>query len=69
MQLQPDTVKDKLKLFIGSTAFHQAEDYLPTQRGKSIGDMNFELKEHQKLALDSLSEMRKQHQSLYQFVV
>lgn len=64
MQLQPDTVKDELKLFIGSTAFHQAEDYLPTQRGKSIGGLNFELKEHQKQALDSLSEMRKNHETI-----
>ena len=35
MQVQPDTVKDELRVFVGSnTAFREVEDYLPVQRGK-----------------------------------
>lgn len=59
MQVQPDTVKDELRVFVGSnTAFREVEDYLPVQRGKIIEGYDLTLKEHQKQALQSLEEMR-----------
>jgi superfamily II DNA or RNA helicase len=65
MQLQPDTVKDELRVFIGSDAnFREVEDYLPTQKGKSIDGCHFELKEHQQQALEALEQMRKNHESI-----
>lgn len=37
MQVQPDTVKDELRVFVGNnTVFREVEDYLPVQRGKVI---------------------------------
>lgn len=65
MQMQPDTVKDELRVFVGSnTAFREVEDYLPVQRGKVIEGYNLELKEHQKKALQSLEEMRRNHETI-----
>lgn len=65
MQVQPDTVKDELRVFVGSnTAFREVEDYLPVQRGKAISGFDFELKEHQKQALDCLEEMRHNHETI-----
>lgn len=65
MQLQPDTVKAELRLFVGTNpAFREAEDYLPEQRGKSLNGENLELKEHQKQALSSLEEMRSRHETI-----
>lgn len=65
MQVQPDTVKDELCVFVGSdTAFREVEDYLPVQRGKALQGFDLELKEHQKQALKSLEEMRKNHETI-----
>ena len=65
MQVQPDTVKDELRVFVGSdTAFREVEDYLPVQRGKALHGFDLELKEHQKQALRSLEEMRAKHETI-----
>ena len=65
MQVQPDTVKDELRVFVGSdTAFREVEDYLPVQRGKALQGFDLELKEHQKQALKSLEEMRAKHETI-----
>ncbi len=65
MQVQPDTVKDELRVFVGSdTAFREVEDYLPVQRGKALHGFDLELKEHQKQALKSLEEMRAKHETI-----
>ena len=59
MQQQPETVKDELRVFLGQHPnFKEIEDYLPTQRGKSLDGSKLELKEHQKQALAALEEMR-----------
>ena len=59
MQIQPESVKDELRIFLGShPKFKEIEDYLPTQRGKALDGGNLELKEHQITALKSLEEMR-----------
>ena len=59
MQKQPDTVKDELKVFIGNDPrFKEIDDYLPTQRGQAFSGEKLELREYQQEALDSLSEMR-----------
>ena len=55
MQIQPDTVKDELRVFIGtSPTFREAENYLPEQRGKSFDGFDLKLKEHQQQALEAL---------------
>lgn len=65
MQIQPDTVKDELRIFVGrNTAFREAAEYLPEQRGKAIDGQNFSLKEHQKQALEALENMRKNHETI-----
>lgn len=65
MQIQPDTVKDELRVFIGNNPmFREIADYLPSQRGKSINGNNLELKIHQKQALDSLENMRINHETI-----
>ena len=57
MQQQPETVKDELRIFLGRhPSFKEIEDYLPTQRGKSLDGSRLELKEHQKQALAALEE-------------
>lgn len=59
MQIQPEAVKDELRIFLGShPRFRKIEDYLPTQRGKALSGANLELKEHQKEALKALADMR-----------
>lgn len=59
MQLQPELVKDESRLFLGSRPrLREIEDYLPTQRGRSLYGANLELKEHQREALDALEAMR-----------
>ena len=59
MQQQPETVKDELRVFLGQhPSFREIEDYLPTQRGKSLDGSQLDLKEHQKQALAALEEMR-----------
>ena len=65
MQIQPDTVRDELRVFLGSCPqFHEIEDYLPVQRGSSIEGTDLELKEHQKQALASLVAMREKHETI-----
>ena len=65
MQIQPDTVRDELRVFFGSCPqFHEIEDYLPVQRGSSIEGIDLELKEHQKQALASLAAMREKHETI-----
>lgn len=65
MQIQPDTVKDELRVFLGNTPmFREVADYLPSQKGKAIDGSSLELKEHQKQALDALSKMREKHETI-----
>lgn len=65
LQVQPDTVKDELRVFIGGNdAFHEVDDYLPSQRGKAIDCSNLTLKEHQKEALNALEEMRSNNETI-----
>jgi len=59
MQIQPEAVKDELRVFLGShPQFKEIEDYLPQQRGKALDGANLELKKHQMEALRSLQDMR-----------
>lgn len=59
IQIQPESVKDELRIFLGShPQFKEIEDYLPTQRGKALDGADLELKEHQISALKSLEGMR-----------
>jgi len=65
MQTQPDTVKDELRVLLGNQPqFKEIEDYLPTQRRKSISAENLHLKAHQKEALAALAAMRKKHETI-----
>ena len=65
LQVQPDTVKDELRIFLGShPLFREIADYLPAQRGKTINAENLQLKDHQLEALKSLEEMRKRHETI-----
>lgn len=65
MQKQPDTVKDELKVFIGSDPrFKEIDDYLPTQRGQAFSGEKLELREYQQEALASLSEMRAKKETI-----
>ena len=59
MQIQPDTVKDELRIFLGShPQFREIEDYLPKQRGKALDGSHLELRKHQLEALKALQTMR-----------
>lgn len=65
MQLQPEAVKDELRVFLGSRPrFQEIEDYLPTQRGRSLNGVGLELKQHQQEALDALEAMRRQGETI-----
>lgn len=65
MQKQPDTVKDELRLFLGSErGFREIEDYLPTQRGHSFDGEKLELREYQQEALRNLQVMRENKESI-----
>ena len=65
MQKQPDTVKDELRLFLGSErGFREIEDYLPTQRGQSFDGEKLELREYQQEALRNLQVMRDNKESI-----
>ena len=65
MQIQPEAVKDELRVFLGShPQFKEIEDYLPQQRGKALDGVSLELKEHQKAALNSLRAMRANHETI-----
>lgn len=57
---QPEMVKDQLKQFLSEyPLFKDFDDYLPTQRGKAMV-----LKDHQVEALESLSRMRGDNESI-----
>lgn len=59
MQIQPEAVKDELRVFLGShPQFREIEDYLPSQRGRALNGSQLELKKHQIEALKSLQAMR-----------
>lgn len=65
MQIQPEAVKDELRVFLGSQPrFREIEDYLPTQRGKTLDGAHLELKQHQQEALDALQAMRDRHETI-----
>ena len=65
MQIQPEAVKDELRVFLGSQPrFKEIEDYLPTQRGKTLDGAHLELKHHQREALDALQAMRDRHETI-----
>ncbi|MFI3169890.1 MAG: DEAD/DEAH box helicase [Faecalibacterium sp.] len=65
MQQQPETVKDELRVFLGSYPnFKEIQDYLPTQKGQAFDGCNLELKKHQKEALQNLNEMRIHDESI-----
>jgi len=62
---QPETIKDELRLFLGShPQFKAIEDYLPQQRGKILDGTNIELREHQQNALKALADMRANHETI-----
>lgn len=57
---QPDKVKDELVTFLGDKRFFKGfDDYLPKQQGKVI-----ELREYQKEAIENLSAMRVQEETI-----
>lgn len=65
LQKQPDTVKDELRVFLGShPMFKEIEDYLPQQKGISIDAKNFQLKSHQEEALKALADMRNKNETI-----
>ena len=65
MQVQPESVKDELRIFLGShPQFKEIEDYLPAQKGKALDGARLELKEHQAEALKSLEEMRSNSETI-----
>lgn len=65
MQIQPEAVKDELRVFLGSQPrFKEIEDYLPTQRGKTLDGAHLELKQHQREALNALQAMRDRHETI-----
>lgn len=65
MQLQPEAVKDELRVFLGAhPQFREIEDYLPQQRGKALDGTNLELKKHQLEALRSLQTMRDNNETI-----
>ena len=65
MQIQPDTVKDELRLFLGNAhSFREVTDYLPCQKTRSIEAHDLTLKEHQSAALAALEEMRKRNETI-----
>ena len=65
MLIQPEIVKDELRIFLGShPLFREIADYLPAQRAKSINAENLQLKEHQREALQALEDMRKRHETI-----
>lgn len=65
MQIQPEAVKDELRVFLGSQPrFKEIVDYLPPQRGKTLDGAHLELKQHQREALDALQAMRNRHETI-----
>ena len=64
MQIQPEAVKDELRVFLGSQPqFREIEDYLPAQRGKALNGENLELKEHQKEGTKSVGRDARQQRN------
>lgn len=62
LQKQPETVKDELRVFLGSSpSFREDDSYLPTQSGRVI---NFKLSQHQKDALAELRKMRENRETI-----
>ncbi|MCR5088039.1 MAG: DEAD/DEAH box helicase [Oscillospiraceae bacterium] len=60
MQKQPETVKDELRVFLGSDPrFREIDDYLPPQQGRAFSADQLELREYQLEALNALDNMRK----------
>ena len=65
MQKQPETVKDELRVFLGSDPrFQEIEDYLPAQRGRELKIERLELREYQQEALNALENMRRNRESI-----
>ena len=65
MQKQPETVKDELRVFLGSDPrFKEIEDYLPTQQGRALKADQLELREYQQEALNSLEAMRQNRETI-----
>lgn len=65
IQLQPETVKDELRVFLGSRPrLQEIEDYLPTQKGRALDGASLELKEHQKAALEALRAIRERRETI-----
>lgn len=65
MQLQPELVKDELKVFLGSRPrLQEIEDYLPPQRGRALDGTSLELKNHQQEALEALQSMRERRETI-----
>lgn len=65
MQIQPEAVKDELRVFLGShPQFKEIDDYLPLQRGKALDGAKLELKKHQMEALSALQKMRDNNETI-----
>ena len=65
MQLQPELVKDELKVFLGNRPrLQEIEDYLPPQRGRALDGISLELKNHQQEALEALRSMRERRETI-----
>lgn len=65
MQLQPETIKDELRVFLGShPQFKEIEDYLPQQRGRALSGADLKLKKYQMEALKSLETMRDNNETI-----
>jgi len=65
LQKQPDTVKDELRVFLGSQSkFKEIDDYLSVQRGQAINGDKLELREYQQEALNNLQAMRENKETI-----
>lgn len=65
MQIQPETVKDELRVFLGKhPRFQEIADYLPQQKGRSLDGTRLELKKHQEEALAALQAMRERGETI-----
>ena len=65
MQLQPELVKDELRVFLGNRPrLREIEDYLPPQRGRALDGGSLELKKHQREALEALRAMRERRETI-----
>ena len=54
-----------MRVFLGDAArFKEIEDYLPTQRARSLNAEQLELREYQEDALKALEAMRKAHETI-----